>query len=141
MTAAFSCGLTFKRGDGEVTEAFTSVGEVISLSGLGKTNELSEVTNFDSSCTREYIAGLADGQEINIECNYIPLDAQQQALITDVDNRSNRNFQFAMTDGTTTHTFDFTAACLAWVINPSVDGAHTISFTIKSSGAITLTEA
>jgi hypothetical protein len=141
MSDAFTCGLTFKRGDGEITEAFTTVGEVKSLSGLGKTNELVEVTNFDSNCVKEYIPGLADGQEIAIECNYVPLDTEQQALIADVNSRNNRNFQFVMTDGTTTHTFDFGGACLSWVINPSIDDAHTISFTVKMSGDVTLTEA
>lgn len=138
MTQAFYGGVTFKRGDGGGPEVFTSVGEVYSLSGLGKTNDLIEATNFDSGSSREYIAGLADGQEITVECNYLPNNTEQTALISDVDAGVNRNIQIVLTDGVTPKTFDLTVTCLSWVINPAVDDRNTISFGLKISGDITI---
>lgn len=130
---------TVLRGDGGSPEVFTSIGEVRSLSGLGQTNELIEVTNFDSGGNREFIPGLADGQEITVEVNYIQTDAQQQALINDVKNKTNRNIRVTVNDGTNTDTFDFTVTPLGWVINPGLDDATTATFTLKISGDITIT--
>lgn len=137
MSGAFLNGVTIKRGDGAATEVFNTIGEVLSMSGLGKTNPLVEVTSFDSSA-REYIAGLADGTEITLECNYLPADTQQQGLIADVDSGTVRNMQVAITDGTTPKQFDFAVTPLSWVINPSFDDKNTITFTLKISGAITV---
>lgn len=138
MTAAFYGGTTFKRGDGGGPETFSAVGEVISLSGMGKTNDLIEATSFDSGSSREYIAGLADGQEITVECNYLPNNAEQSSLIADVDAGVNRNVQVVITDGVTPKTFAFAVTCLSWVINPAVDDRNTITFGLKISGDITV---
>ena len=107
------------------------------MSGMGKTNPLIEATSFDST-GREYIAGLADGTEITLECNYLPADTEQQGLISDVDSGLNRNFEVDVTDGTTPKTYAFTVTCLSWVLNPTYDDVNTISFTLKISGAITV---
>jgi len=138
MSSAFLNGVTIKRGDGAGTEVFTAISEVLSMSGLGKTNPLVEVTSFDST-GREYIAGLADGTEIALECNYLPADTQQQGLISDVDAGTVRNFQILITDGTTPKTYAFAVTPLSWVINPSFDDKNTLTFTLKISGAITVT--
>lgn len=136
MSSAFLNGVTIKRGDGaDPTEVFALFPEVLSMSGLGKTNPLVEVTSFDSA-GREYIAGLADGTEVSIEANYLPADTQQQGLIADVDAGLNRNFEIAITDGVTPLTYSVTFTCLSWVINPSFEDKNTISFTLKISGAI-----
>ncbi len=137
MSSAFLNGVTIKRGDGAGTEVFTAISEVLSMSGLGKTNPLVEVTNFDST-GREYIAGLADGTEISLECNYLPADTQQQALVADVDAGTVRNFEILITDGTTPLTYSFAVTPLSWVINPSFDDKNTLTFTLKISGAITV---
>jgi predicted secreted protein len=137
MSSAFLNGVTIKRGDGAGTEVFTAISEVLSMSGLGKTNPLVEVTSFDST-GREYIAGLADGTEITLECNYLPADTQQQGLISDVDAGTIRNFQVVITDGTTPLTYSFAVTPLSWVINPSFEDKNTLTFTLKISGAITV---
>ena len=111
--------------------------QVQSLSGLGQTNALIDVTNFDSGGSKEYIGGLADGQEITVECNYIPLDAGQDELVTIVGSKTNRAFKFVATDGTTTDTYTMDVTPLSWVVNPSQENQNTISFTLKISGSIT----
>lgn len=130
--------ITIFRGDGASPEVFTLVGEAKSLSGLGKTNELVEVTHFGSGGNREFISGLADGQEITVEVNYIQTDAPQQALINDVDTKTNRNIRVTIFDGTNTDTFDFSVTPISWVINPGLDDATTATFTLKISGDIVI---
>lgn len=138
MSSAFIAGVTFKRGDGASPEVFTTVGEVYSISGLGVTNELVDVTNFDSAGSKEYISGLADGAEISLECNHLPANTAQQGLKSDVDNGTTRNIRINITDGTTPKQYDFAVTPLSWAINPSPDDKNVMAFTLKITGAITV---
>lgn len=135
---AYYGGITVKIGDGAGTEVFTALENVISLSGLGVTNNLIDVTSFDSNGVMEYIPGLADGETITIECNEV-LDATTQlALITDVAaGTQSRNIEIEATDGTNTTTYSMATVPMSYSINPSVSDKNTISFSLKISGAIT----
>ena len=137
MSDAFNSGWTLKTGDGATPEVFTSFKEVISMSGLGKTNSLIKVTNWDSNGSHEYISGFADGQEISLEANYVLNDATQAALIADVNSKTNRNMKVEVTNGVVTKTFDFAVTPLSWVVNPGDEDKNTISFNLKISGTIT----
>jgi hypothetical protein len=127
----------FRLGNGASTETFADIEEAFSISGVGKTREQVDATNFDSAGNREYIGGLADGNEVTVECNYIPNATNQAALIAAVEAGLNRNFQVAYTAVSPEEVWQFTASPLSWVINPSVDGRNSISFTVKISGDIT----
>lgn len=134
---SFTSGLGLMRGDGdEVSETFNRVPEVTSLSGLGATNPTIDVTSWDSTA-KEYIGGLADGAEVTIELNRILSDDEQDGLISDVENKVNRNFTLAMDDQNETETFEFTLAMTGWTITPAQEDKHTLSVTGKLSGAIT----
>lgn len=137
MTAAFTGGLTFST-DAVLADTFVALPEVNSVSGIGQTNETIDVTNFDSGGSKEYIAGLADGTEISVDCNLIAGDAQQLAVIADVDSGTQFKIEFLITDGTTPKTYAFTVAPVSWTINPAVGDRHTLSFTLKISGVITV---
>lgn len=143
MSEAFVSGFTLKRQQTPTSPTvYTAIPEVFSISGVGQTNDLVDVTNFDSAGSREYVGGLADGQEITIEANYVPEHAsfaQQEGFITDVVNKTTRNFQLLVTGSSPNVLFAFAAACLSYVINPSVDDRNTITFTAKISGAVTIT--
>lgn len=138
-TSAFSGGLTASIGDDVLsgTPVYTAIGEVTALSGLGTTNTLVDVTNFDSGGSREYIGGLADGQEMTVDCNYVPLDTGQDNLVGYVNAKTNVAFKLVVTDGTTTDTYTMDVTPISWVIGPSQENQNTISFTLKISGAIT----
>jgi hypothetical protein len=117
---------------------YTAVEEVFSVSGLGKTNQQVDVTNFDSPAgTMEYIAGLADGEEITVEANYLPAGTQQIAMMAAVDAGANRKFQVTYTKVSPNKTFTFTGTPLSYKIVPSATDKNTIQFTVKVSGDIT----
>lgn len=138
-TASFTGGLTFKMGDGASPEVFTAIEEVRSLGGFGKTNPLIDATSHDSTA-KEYIAGLADGAEITVECLRVHESpaSEQDDLITAVNNGTTKNFQVILTNGTLSKTYSFAAVCLSWNITPSYDDANMISFSLKISGDITV---
>lgn len=137
MSDAFRGGLIFSREVAATPGTYNPIGEVQSLSGLGVSNSQVDVTSFDSGNSMEYIAGMADGQEITVECNLVLSDTEQQGLLDDVDSGLTTGFQLEANDGAQTLTISFSAVCLGWVINPSNTDQHTISFTLKISGAIT----
>lgn len=138
MTAGFTGGLTFQMSDGASPEVYSTIQETKSLSGLGKTNPLIDVTSFDSTA-REYIAGLADGSEISVECVRTHASPNiQDALIAIIDSKTTRNFKLTLTDSTTPVIYTFAGVPLSWVITPSFDDATMIAFTLKISGDITV---
>lgn len=119
------------------THAATAIEEVLDVSGLGKSNNLVDVTNFDSDPgTMEYIAGLSDGTEFTVSCNYIDGATGQDALVADVDAGATAAFTLAY-DSTTTRSFN--GVCMGWEIAPSTSEQNQINFTIKVSGDITKT--
>jgi hypothetical protein len=128
----------FRLGSTASPIVYADLEEVFSISGLGKTNNLVDVTNFDSDeGTMEYIAGLSDGQEVTIECNYIPGATNQTAMIAAIDAQTNRAFQVAYIGSSPNEVFNFQGVPLGWVVTPSPTEQNTISFTVKISGDIT----
>ena len=125
-------------GKWAVTTDGAPLEEVLSVSGLGKTNDTVEVTNFDSPVgTKEYIAGLAEGSEISIECNYLPAATAQVALVASVD--AGGTVAVVMTYATTASTYTFSGVAQGWSVTPATSEQNKISFTLKISGDIAIT--
>lgn len=118
---------------------YTRVCQVFGIGGLGAVNALIDATTFCSGGSREYIGGLADGAEMTIEANYEVDATVLDAMIADVTAKATRAFKVVVDDGSPWRVFSFSAVCLGWTLNPSVDDRNTISFTLKITGAITLT--
>lgn len=137
-TSAFYSGVQFLLGDGATpTEAFTALEEVTEISGLGETTELIEVTHFGSNGSKEYIAGLADGKEFTVTCNYV-VDAVQQLFAR--GNKGNTgNIRIIFTRGAATETYNFSAVYMGWEAAPSNSDKNQRTFTFKISGNIALT--
>lgn len=141
-TDAFNGGWGFKLGNGADPEVFTELEEVTSIGEVGKTRNQVDVTHFSSpNKTREFISGLAQGDEITIECNYIlQNNTQQQSLIANVDQGDGqRNVEIEVTDGVNTVTLGFTITPLGYKYAPNLEEANKITFTAQISGDITIT--
>ncbi len=136
MTTPFVSGFRFRFGGAGSPTVLTEVCPVFNVSGVGKTNELVDVTTFCSNGVREYIGGLADGQEITIEANHILDDTALQDMVDAVNNKQVRDVQCLYTNGVLTETYTFQVAMLSWVVSPSTEDKNTITFTAKISGEI-----
>lgn len=127
-------------GDSSSPPNYSDIEEVKTISGLGKTNKLVDVTSFDSPTgTMEYIAGLSDGSEITISCLRVPNESpptEQQKLIDAVDDGDTMPFEIAYTGATPEETFQFEGVCLSWKLSPSTTEANMVEFTVKISGDI-----
>jgi hypothetical protein len=136
MSATFTGGLTVKYGDGASPEVFALIEEVIALGGLGANNPLIDVTSHDSTA-REFIAGLADGQELSVECNRVHTAANiQDDVIDEVIAKTNFNMEITVTDGTVAVVYTFAVTPISWLVNTSFDDKTTLSLALKITGAI-----
>lgn len=139
-TSAFVGGFQVEVGDdvGSPTPTYATLPEVISISGVGQTNDLVDATHFGSGGSREYIGGLADGSEITLECNYVANNTVQEAVIGYVAAKTTHGIRITATSPDPDVVITFDAAAIGWEIGPQVDDRNTISFTFKISGSITV---
>ena len=139
--AVLGHGALLKRGDGASPEVFTTISEVISISGPSLSRDVVEATNMSStSGWREFIGGLKSGGEISFELNYDPADATVDAsggLIDDIDSTSATNYQLIFPDSGTT-TWSFAGWLTSFETNIPLDDRITASATVTLSGVPTL---
>jgi predicted secreted protein len=104
MAGLDAFGTQLKRGDGAGPEVFTAIANVTSIEGPGIERETIDVTAHDSEDGwMEFVGGLKDGGEVEIEVNYDPAD--HDTLIADFEDENPRNYQLVFPDpGTTTWT-------------------------------------
>jgi hypothetical protein len=142
-TAANISGWKFYLGSTASPQVLAAIEEVYSVTNVGRTNQLVEVTNFDSPVgTKEYIAGLAEGDEITVECNYIPKAATapvQLVAMVAVEAGSTRLCRLEYTISSPIKRFSFSAVCLSYSVVPSPTERNALRFGFKISGAITRT--
>ena len=139
-SSAFIKGWTFNYDTVPSGSAVYSViSEVTEVSGLGQTFPQVDVTSFDSS-SKEYIAGLADGAEVSVTCNYLTSDTSHDALIGGAEHGPGQSFdlQFVSNDGAASKTFLFSVVNLGFEITPAIDDKNTVVFNFKISGDITV---
>lgn len=123
-TAIKGFGTLLKRGDAATpTEAFTAVGEALTISGPSYSAEAIDVTNMDSpNNAHEKIGeGLVDGGEISIEGNYIYDDAQQDGILTDMYAGTSRNWKIVLSNS---QEIAFTGILTGWELSGMEKGSQ-----------------
>lgn len=126
-------GTLFKRGTGSPL-VFTTIGEIFNVGGPSLSREALDATAHGDA-DKEFIGGLRDGGEVNLEMHFDPADAGDQALLADMQEDSPGDYQIVFPDSATT-TFQFAALVTAFEVQAPVDGKLTASVTLKVSGAV-----
>lgn len=142
MAGPFLGTKVFKMSNGASPEVYYPIEKIKDISGVGKTNPLIDVTNFDSTA-KENIAGLADGNQITVSAFRVHQSPSiQDALVAKVNSGANANFSLTLTDTSVSpnvaYTYTFAATCLSWEVVPAIEGATEINFTLKISGDVTV---
>jgi hypothetical protein len=136
MTAMIGNGTTLGVGDGASPEVFSTIGEVVSISGPNQTAAVADTTNL-SSTARTFIRGLEDAGEINVECNLDPADTAQDAVYTAFTAGTAKNYKLSLTDSAPVETVTFSALVTAYGISVAIDQTTKLNFTLKVSGNTT----
>ena len=132
-SAIIGYGSTFAIGDGGGPETFTAVAEVTSITPPNYSRDAVDVTHMNSDDTfREYIAGLMDAGEVQIELNYIP--NASDVLIAALE-AGKQNYQITMPNSVT---FTFAAVMTDFSLQAPNEDKLTASATFKVSGKPTL---
>ena len=133
-SAKSSHGTLLKIHDGVTT--YTTIAEVLDISGPSYEFAVEEVTNHDSAGWREFAPTLKSGGEVSFELNYYSATTQD-TLETDAANQTKRLWQLVFplpASGTDTRSF----SGYVTAIEPSapVEGVLKMSITIQITGAV-----
>lgn len=138
-TNAYLSNITVELVGTDSPITYSQLEEVTSGVQVGETAPLVDVSHFLST-SREYIAGLEDGDEFSLECNavmtspavqqtFIALKGQTRSLrVTATSTRVSPNL---------TKTYTFEAVFLGWGLTPAVGEADKLTFSFKITGGVT----
>jgi len=137
-TSRSAFGTLIKIGDGASSETFATIDGVTNIQGPGFSLETQDVTHHTSAGNyREVIPTFLSGGEISFDLFFDPDDTEHEALLTDYEGRTLRNFQIVYPGATSNKTY--TMAAYITKIDPQapVDNALTMAVTLTVSGAVT----
>lgn len=134
-SARSSHGTLLKIGDGAGPEVFTTIAEVLDISGPGTTLNTEDATNHDSGGWREPVATILEGGEVTFDINYYKASTQTK-LRTDQANRTKRNFQMVI-PLVAPETLSFAAYVTNFEYAAPVEGIFRASVTLMVTGPIT----
>lgn len=135
-TKAFVGKVFLAVGNGASPEVYTRYCEISDVSGIGVKNDLVEATTFCSEGVKEYIPGLADGNEVTFGANYSMNDSIQEGLMDDVDGKVTRAFELQVDGSSPFKNYKFSLAMLSWDLTPSTNTKNVIKFVGKITGPI-----
>ena len=118
--------------------SFTRICEVTDLGEIGETNELIEDTDFCSDGTREYIAGLSDGDEFTWALKFKQDPTSKiRTLIDAVKDKATLEFRIVVEElSPALLLLHFFAVALSWKLAPSFTERNTMNFTGKITGPV-----
>lgn len=136
-SAVLGSGATLQLGSGASPQVYTTIAEVLRCGPIGSTNPEVDVTNLDSTA-KEYIAGLADGNTVEFDVNYIQ-GTQQQSLRTSQAAGNTVNIRMVWPFSPETRAV-FDLVMLTFEIGETTpEGQITASFSGRISGSISWT--
>ena len=121
-------------------EQYVTLPEGSELSGFGESTPLVDVTHYQST-SREYIGGLADGDEFSVTCNRTHSSPNYQDSIIALKGLT-RGMKVTETDTSvspnTTRLYSFDVVILGYTISPPVGDKVSITYNFKISGGVTV---
>lgn len=142
MTQGVSAfGTLLQIGDGATAESFTTIAEVVNISGPALSTDTIDMTHHSSPGNwEESLASTLRSGEVTFDINYIPAHATHDAstgLLADFLNRVVRNFKLVFPDAGNT-TWSFAAVVTGFEPAAPHDDKLSASVTLKVSGQPTL---
>lgn len=121
-------------------ENFVTIPEVTDFPSFGETTPLEDATHFQST-SREYIGGLADGEEFTMACSRVHSSPNYQQSIIALKGLT-RTMRVTETDTSvspnTSVVYTASVVILGWSMSPGVGAKNNINFNFKITGGVTL---
>lgn len=135
-TVKLGYGSQFKLGDGGGSEVFNLIAEVHTVGPPQMTRDAVDATTHDSlNGFREFIGGLADGGQVQVDAHYLPGNTGQgfsTGLGAVFYAGTVRNFQIVLPNSL--GTWSFSGVITAYNPMTPIDGKMGLTVTIKVSG-------
>lgn len=130
-------GTLLKSGNGASTEVFAVIPGVTNLSGPTLGGEFIDVTHHSSAGGyREKIPSFKEAGQVTFDLLYDDSETKHQALLTDYENRTLRNFTITLPT-TGGEIWSFAAYVTSFELQASIDDAIKASVTLELTGAVT----
>lgn len=139
--AVAAIGTFLKAGDGGSPEAFSTVAEVLDITGPEGTLDQLDVTNHSSEGNfKEYIPSILDAGNVTFDMNMIQADSSQRKIHQDWLNRTKRNYQLVFPNDQSNapvadRTIQFAAYVARFSYTAPVAGVLRRSLTLRVTGA------
>jgi Lambda phage tail tube protein, TTP len=118
--------------------AYVAIEQVTSIGGPDGSASLIDVSHLLST-GKEYLQGLGDAGQIQIECNYAG-GAQQLDLFRMFNNSADPEaFKIMLPTSsakTQFYVFEFLAICMKWSLSAAVDAKQKLTITLQVSGQV-----
>lgn len=130
--AAIGHGSTFSIGDGGGLEVFTAVAEVFAITPPNMRRDMQDATHMASTDKwREFIPGLRDAGEVQMQINFIPGGAAQDAVFAKFASDTASNFKITFPNA---EEWIFSAFCTEFSAEDPLDGKMTVTTRFKLTG-------
>ena len=132
-------GTLLKLGDGGGSEVFTTIAEVLDISGPGLARGVLDATSHSSGGWKEKIAGIKDGGQVSFDINWVPNNAthgSSTGLISFFEADVARNFKLVENTAPPL-TWSFSALVVNFNSAKPVDGVRKGSITLEITGSVT----
>jgi hypothetical protein len=134
MATLESQGATLAISVGTSPTSFTTIANVIDISGPGGSASVIDITNL-ASVAREKRMGLPDEGQVTFNVQLDPDNATHQAVRDARKNRTECQFRVTLTDSTPT-TLTFNGFVLNFSVSLAVDDVVKAAITIEVNGAV-----
>lgn len=114
---------------------YTNTANVTAISGLGGQKGDIEITNFES-VAKEFLTGLEDPGQVQVEINYAPADTTQTTLWTLKNSGALRGWRIQMPGASPAPNFTFNATVQQFQVNFQTDDVVRATVTLRVSGEI-----
>lgn len=139
-SAFWAYGSALQLGDGGSPEVFTSIAEIINLTPPQMSRDEIDVTsNSSSDGYREFISGLRDGGEVEVEANWLPTNATQDGstgVLETFNDNVNHNWKIILPGSIAT--IAFSGFVTAFEPDLQLEEQGKLNLTIKVSGKPTV---
>lgn len=130
---------TFQIGAGS-PPTFSNFCAVVDAGSIGESKPQIDVTSLCDNA-RAYRAGLADGAQVTLKCNYLSGDSVILALYQAFKNHTVEVFRLLADDTSPPEAFQFHASILGWNVIAPVGAKAEVSFVLKITGSVVVPTA
>lgn len=95
-----SQGTTLNKSDGGSPSSFTAIGNIVDFDGPGGDSTVIDQTDLDDVMYKRKLTGLIDAGSVTFKVNLDPDNVQHQALKSDQESKTLREWKIILSSGT-----------------------------------------